>query len=440
MIIRAFFALKNRSARLTTFKTMLFCLATVGSNSMAQDVLTSPPPSPSLQPSAVQDYQNSHSDMQVFAPLAQLFDPFTIGPATLHPHVFYQFLYGSGLESGPGQTGNSIVQRFSPGATLDVSANLTLDYTPTFSFYSSHQFRNTLDHSVALNWGTVYHDWLFSVSQNYISSSDPNVETAAQTDQQTYSTSLGAAHQFNDKISLDLGVGQTFYYTGNGSSNYLINLADSRSWSTMNWLNYSYAPRLNFGIGLGFGYSQQSATNSSDAMNEEYQGRVNWRATDAISFQLSGGLEDQQYLSGGANPLLTPIFGAGVQYQPFDHTQISVNANRTVNRSSFANQVTEGTSVSADLNQRLLGRFFLDLGGGYVSSKYVASLEGFSAGRSDNTYNFSARLSSSFIKRGTVAIFYDYSKNVSTQNGFAASSSAFAYSSSQVGFELGFSY
>lgn len=438
MIIRAFFALKNRSARPTTWKTLLLCLATAGSNSMAQDVLTPPPPGPTLMPSAVQDYQASHSDMQVFAPATELTDPFVFGPVTLHPHVFYQFLYGSGIESAPGQTGDSIVQRVSPGMTLNVNANLTLDYTPTLNFYSSSRFHDTLDHSATLNWGTVYKDWLLGVSQNYTSSSDPNAETAAQTDQQTYSTALNVSHQFNDKISADLGANQTLYYTGNGSTNVFLNLADSRSWSTMDWLNYIYAPRLNFGVGVGFGYSQQD--NSPNAMNEEYQARVNLRPADAISFQVSGGLEDQQYLTDGASDLLTPIFNAGVEYQPFDHTQISVDAGRTVSRSSFADQVTESTSVTANLNQRLLGRFFLDLGSGYTSSKYTASLAGFSAGRNDHTYNFTARLTSPFIKRGTISVFYDYSKNSSSQNGFAANTSAFAYSSSQIGFEIGFRY
>jgi hypothetical protein len=438
MIIRAFFALKNRSARLTICKTILLCLATAGSDSMAQSILTPPPPGPTLIPPAVQDYQTSHSDMQVFAPSATLTDPFTYGPASLHPHVDYQFLYGNGIESSPGQSGNTIAQIFSPGMTIDLGPNLTLDYTATLNFYSSRQLRNTVDNSAILNWGTTYGSWFFGLSQSFADSSDPNVETASQTSQQTYSTALNASYQFNDQLVLNMSADQILYYTGNGSTNLLLSLANSRSWSTTEGLSYIYAPRLNFGISAGFGYNQQD--NSPDAINEQYQGTVNWRPTDAISFQLSGGLEEQQYLSGGASDLLTPIFGASVQYQPFEHTQIGIAANRTVSRSSFANQTTEGTSITANLNQRLLGRFFLNLGGGYTSSKYIASLGGFSAGRNDDTYNFTARLTSPFIKRGNISVFYSYSKNVSSQTGFASGSSAFGYSSNQVGFEVGFRY
>ena len=112
-----------------------------------------------------------------------------------------------------------------------------------------------------------------------------------------------------------------------------------------------------------------SRTGSPDSINEQYQGRVNWRATDKISFQLSGGLEDQQYLSGGAGDLVTPIFGATIQYLPFEQTQLSVSANRTVSPSVFQNQTTENTGITPIVNQRLLGKLHLDLSGAYGTAK-----------------------------------------------------------------------
>jgi hypothetical protein len=195
---------------------------------------------------------------------------------------------------------------------------------------------------------------------------------------------------------------------------------------------------LSVGLGLGFGYNQQDG--SPDSINQQYQGRVSWRATDKISFQLGGGLQDQEYLSGGASDLVTPILNAGIQYQPFDHTQLSLNVSRTVSPSSFQNQTTEATSIIGDLNQRLLGRLTLDLSGGYTTSDYIATSSGLSTGRSDDTYNFSARLSCPFLQRGTVALIYQYTDNSSSQTGFAVSSSAFGFHSSQVGFELGWRY
>jgi Putative beta-barrel porin 2 len=405
---------------------------------LAQDVIWSPPQPPATPP-AVQEEQNS-SPMQVFAPLEAAPPlPLQWGPVQLHPHVRYQFSYGNGLYSSPGHQHDSIVQRVSPGMLFNVGDHWILDYTPTLNFYSSSSFRNTVNQSVRLGWGMAYHDWFFSGSQSYASSSDPNIETASQTDRETYSTAFNASYQFNSKMSLDMGLNQMLYYVGNGSAatNYLQRLANSKSWSTMEWFNYQFWPRFNAGLGAGGGYTLQQ--NSPDSVNEQYQARANWRATDKISFQLSGGLEDRQYLSGGAGDLVTPIFGATVQYQPFDQTRLSVTASRTVSPATFQNQTTEGTAVRGDLNQRLLGRLFLDLSGGYSNSKYLASASGISASRNDNVYSFSARLSCPLRQRINLSVFYAYSDNSSTQSGFT-SGSGFGYTSRQVGFEIGYRY
>ena len=405
---------------------------------LAQDVLWSPPQTPAT-PVAVQEEQNSNP-MQVFAPSASAPPlPLQMGPVNLHPHVDYQFSYGNGLQSSAGHSENSIVQRVSPGLLFNVGDHWTLDYTPSFVFYSSSAFRNTVDQSVHLGWGTAYGDWFFSGSQSCSLTSDPNIETAAQTDQETYSTALNASYQFNDKMSVDMGLGQTFYYVGNGSTstNYLQNLSNSKMWSTMDWFSYQFWPRFNAGLGIGGGYTIQQ--NSPDSVNEQYQARMNWRATDKISFQLSGGLQTQQYLSGGASDLVTPIFSGTIQYQPFDQTRLTVTGSRTVSPASFQNQTTEGTSIVGALNQRLLGMLYLDLSGGYSTSKYLASATGIVTSRNDDVYSFNARLSCPVLKRGSVSAFYAYSENTSNQSGFT-SGSGFGYSSSQVGFEISYRY
>lgn len=436
----------------------LACLGIWIEPANAQQAIISQPPPVSATPSAQQDYQNSNP-MQVFNPselspsfLSSL-QPFQWGPVTLHPHLDYRFSYGNGIESSPGQQQNTIVQTLSPGMLLNLHSHLSLDYTPTLTFYSSSRFRDTLDHSAQLNWWSSYNDWVLSASQSYHTSSQPLIETGTQTDQEAYNTALNASYKFNHKISLDMSLNQNFNYVGNsgGASSSLQNLSDSRVWSTMEWLNYLFWERLNAGLGVGYGYINEAV--GSDAMYEQYQGRINWRATDKISFQVSGGLQDQQYLSAGSGDLRTPIFNASIQYQPFSQTRLSVTGSRTVSTSYFQNQTTENTSIMADLNQRLLGKLHLDLSGGYNTSKYnsyasVASgLVGLGSGRTDDYYSFNVRLSCPFLKRGTFSVFYQYSDNSSTQTGFVSynqnsftSQSAYSYTSSQVGFEIGFKY
>ena len=431
----------------------LLCLLSPILTALAQNVLSSPPQTPAIPP-VVQEQQNSNP-MQVFTPLETLALPLPLqwGQLDVHPHVDYQFSYGNGVQSSPGQQQNTIVQQLSPGVLFNLGDHWTLDYTPTLFFYSSSSFRNTVDHNLQLGWGTAYGSWFFSGSQGFSFSSDPNIETAAQTSRQNYSTALNAAYQFNNKMSLDIGLSQNFSYVGNGTgptNNVLQGLANSKAWSTMDWLNYQFRPRLNVGVGAGFGYTRQE--NGPDAMNEQYQARVNWRATDKISYQLSGGLEGQQYLTGGAGDLLTPIFSATIQYQPFEQTKISVTGSRTISPASYQNQTSEGAGITAVLNQRLLGRLNLNLSGSYGSTKYVSSIgsssASVSAGRHDDYYSFSARLSCPLLKRGTVSVFCQHSENSSRQNGYdqfyqyniPLSQSAYSYTSTQVGFEIGWRY
>ena len=418
---------------------VLFCLLMPFCRVRAQEVLTSPPQTPA-NPAAVQEYQDNNP-MQVFAPSQTApAVPLQWGPVTMHPHVDYQFLYGNGIQSSPGQPQNTIVQTVSPGVLFNLGAHWTLDYTPTLTFYSSSSFKNSFNQSVHLGWGTTYGDWFLSGSQSYASSSSPTVQTGTQTEQEIYSTALNATYQFNDKMSLDLGLSQVFNDVGNvqSSTNLNQNLANSREWSTMDWLNYQFWSRLNAGLGLGLGYNQQDG--SPDSLFEQYQGRVNWRATDKISFQLSGGLQVQHYLSGGAPDLLAPVYNGTIQYQPFEHTKLSLNASDSVTPSDYQNQTTENIATTADLNQRLFGRLYLDLSGGYDTTKYVSSVAGASTSRNDDYYTFNARLTSVLLKRVTVSVFYAYSDNTSSQSGFTTSGSGFGFTSNQVGLEIGYRY
>jgi hypothetical protein len=411
---------------------------------MAQSVLAPPPAASTVVPASVEEYQtNQPVQMQVFVPGATTApgenQPFKVGQITIRPNIFYQFNYGTGIQSSPGAQQDTIIQQLSPGVVLEAGRHWTLNYTPTFTFYSSDNFRNTINHSVQLQWGTAWRDWFVNASQSYARTDDPEIETGGQTEQQNYSTALGANYQINQKLSLNLGLNQAFNDYGRSSSTNLdLGIVNSRTWSTMNWLNDQFWPRVSAGIGLGLGYNQQQ--DSPDSTYQEYQAQISWRVTDKISFQISGGLQDQEYLSGGESSTLAPIFGATAQYQPFEQTRISLTANRTVSTSAFENQNIEATLITGDINQRLFGGVLLDLSGGFSSDHFIATSAIALASRSDDVYTFNARLSCPFPKRGTVSVFYQYSETTSTQSGFAAGSGAFSYASNQVGFDISYSY
>ncbi|HEY5040758.1 MAG TPA: outer membrane beta-barrel protein [Verrucomicrobiae bacterium] len=403
------------------------------------DVIMSAPPTDTTPPAMQEDLLNNI--MNVFAPFGTssgntLPEPFKFGPVTVRPHFNYSFLYGSGVQSSANSGQNTIIQTFSPGMTVNLGTHWTLDYTPSLQFYSNRQFHNTVNHSATLVGGTHYEDWTFGLSQSFSKSDSPLVETAAQTEQEQYGSALTASRSFNDKMSADLALNQNIISVRS--------LQTSRDWSTLDWLNYQFWPRLNAGIGVGGGYvnisdSSSGTTNLSqnnpDQTYEQLQLRINWRATDKISIALGGGFDDRQFMASGIGDSLNPIYNASIQYEPFKHTQISFSAGRTVSASDYyiLSQSSEITTIGLNLNQRLLERYNLNLGVGYSETKYDVSLGPISANRTDDSYSFNARLSRSFLKRGTVAVTYQYGENSSTALGYG-------YNSSQIGFEVGFSY
>ena len=352
------------------------------------------------------------------------------GPLTLESHLLYSLSYGNGLQASPGQQSSSFINEFDPGILFQWGSHWSLDYTPILRFYSSRAFRNTFDNAVSLAGSTAYEDWSFGLSQSYASSSEPLIETAAQTDQQTFSTGLSAARQVGSQTSLELGASQSFRYLDNPVPG---EQGDTLSWATMDWLNYQFWSRLGAAIGVGFGYDK--VPGSTDMTSEQLQGRITWTVVNKLSFVVSGGAEDRQFLAPGVPDLISPIFSFSAQYSLFETTTLSLSASHTVSPSFFSDQVTEGTSISAGLHQRLLGKLFLDLSGGYGTSTYHASS---TAPGNPNISNydstsFSAGLSLPVLKRGSAAVFYSVNYN-------SSGGANYNYTTTQVGLQLSYRY
>src|SRR5262249_30969123 len=152
-------------------------------------------------------------------------------------------------------------------------------------YYSSSHFRDTLNHSVALNGAATYEAWTLGFSQGYFTSSQPLAETGTQTDQETFLTALNATHWFNSALSLELDASQDFNYAAQEVAGSQLN--NYKVWSTMNWLNYQFSPPFAAAVGVGFTYDNLSG--GSDMLSEQVQGRITWRPGDKLYVSFSGG-------------------------------------------------------------------------------------------------------------------------------------------------------
>ena len=350
------------------------------------------------------------------------------------------------LITQPGKpTDTFFTQTISPGLTIFFGPHVSLDYSPSFRFFSQSDFHNTVDQAVSLNTGVSVGDWALGLSQSFTVTDDPIVETSGQTEEKDYSASLNALYQFNDKISFDTSASVSLQFLNSTNAIFVFtnspggpikipltqNLTDSQNYSASEWMDYRFDEKLSGGVGVTLSYSEQNSGFSS--VSEEYRGRVSWQPGQKLSVAISGGLQDQQFLDSGANDLVTPVFSATIGYHLFEHTTVTLSANRDVYTSLFQDEVSESTSLGLGLQQRLLGKLQMSLGFGYNTVDYKDTTTQLITSRSDDSTSYSIGFNYPLWKRSSVSGFYQYTQN-------SSSTSAFGYSSSQVGAVLSWAY
>jgi hypothetical protein len=399
----------------------------------AQNALVPPPldlpgtgQSPQLQ-------QGGPAGMSVLSapPVAPLPDLplWQVGPVKFYPHLLYRFLYGDGIPAQANDRLTTAISEVDPGILFQVGSHWQLDYTPSFLDYSNSHFRNTTDQSVILNGTTAWQSWTLGLSQSYVTTSQPLIETGAQTDLEIYHTAINARYSFNSKASLQIGLSQDFNFVGqNASSEPLV---DSKVWSTMDWFNYQVWSRLSAGLGVGGGYVDVSA--GSATAFDELQGRVAWQLADKVSLEVSGGVEETRVLDANTPDLISPLFGVSVIYRPFETTSVSLNAGESAMASYIFSQEMENTFITATFHQRLLKALSFGLTAGYQITSYLDSAGGLAQSRQDDYTYVNVRLSVPFLKRGTAGVFYQAGENTSTV-------SQYQLSSTQVGFDLSYHF
>ncbi|MES2692292.1 MAG: hypothetical protein V4773_02390, partial [Verrucomicrobiota bacterium] len=205
------------------------------------------------------------------------------GPIAIRPHLYYRFLYGDGIEAGPGNPRETSIQSFSPGTLVEIGKHWTFDYTPTWIFYSNAAFHDTFDHTASLGGRYVYGDWIFGGTQAYESSHAMLVETGRQTKQEKFTTGAEVGYRLGRHTSLEASVSR--------SSRDANSVSDAPEWTTSDWLQYSssdwlryhVSPQLNFAVGVSFGFAEVSV--GDDMKFYQPQAQITWRPTVRWSIQ-----------------------------------------------------------------------------------------------------------------------------------------------------------
>jgi len=349
--------------------------------------------------------------------------PWQIGPLIARPHFSASYSYVDGILQSPGEPATTTTFQFAPGVLFLLGSHWTLDYTPSFVWFSNNSFDNQVNQNLSLNGWGAYEDWVLSLALNLSTMSGPQVATATQTQETTYSTTFGAAYLLNSKVSFDLSLSQNYESAQEYQSYW--------QYSTMDYVNYQFWPRFQAGVGLGGGYVDVSS--GSDMTFEQVQGRISWRASDKTSVTLHGGLEYRQFLTGGVSPLTSPVFGLDIQTRLSNKTTLSLGASQTTSASYFENQVNETSTVGLTLSQALAKKLSMSLGGGYSHVTYTATASDVSANSAYDYTSITLQLTYAIIKRGSISASYQFNDNVSNQPGLS-------FTSNQIGIQFAYSF
>ena len=398
-------------------KFALACLVAGVLSASAQSVVSSVP-APSAPPASLQPLAGDEGlTNQAIAPLQW-------GPIAGRPHLVYRLSRGDGIQPRPGQSTETTISTLSAGLLMEIGQRWTADYTPTWTVYSNDAFTNTLEHALRINGRASFTDGSLTLGQSYNLSDTPRIETGRQTREESVSTSLGVIYSLSRKTRINGSVSR--------SMRYLENAPNSEEWSVQSFYHYQFTSRLDVGVGVAWGYTKVDPGIDMSSLSPSV--RIGWRPTPKLSFSANASAEQRQFKQAGSKDLNSVPYGVSAFYQPFQYTTLSVSGNRGVSVSYFAGQVTENTGWTVGLNQRLLQRLNLNVSSSRSQSEYITAGGPTNAIlREDSSDSFNIRLSTGFLRRGTVGVFYQYTRNDSDVD-------VYNFSSKQVGVEISYSY
>jgi len=340
--------------------------------------------------------------------------------------------YGDGLLN-PTQIErqSSVINTTVAGVQLEIGAHWKLSYAMTRNEYSNQYLTDSLDHDANIGWSLAKGDWTFGLSQSYRTNSPLLAETGQQTEQESFSTSANVTYELGTRSMVEVSAGHNTRLANSE--------VNSPQWTTSDWYStsasgrflYRVSPLLQLFSGLEYTYDRISGSPDMNAIQPHVG--FTWRPTQKVSLNARVGTERRRVEGETVSDLSNPVYSGSFQYEPFDTTTITISASQTTSASFFANLASKSSSYGVNFSQRLLQRFYLSLGYNTGETSYIATTFNFIDGRKDEFTSYTARIGTTILSRGSVAIFAQRSYN-------SSNTKEFDFTSDQFGLEIGYRF
>lgn len=371
-----------------------------------------------------------------------------LGPISVRPHLNVSAYYDDNLTLkkegsavAPSREDNELedfVWRISPGALFgfgefrDKGNYVTLDYTPTASFYTKYNEYSSLDHLVDFNIGWKMSKLTLGVGQSYEIANGKQIEASAFVEQESYVTKLTSLYEFSEKTSAELNGRQMLI----DSTEQNIKAPDTRlntinQWEIEGWGNYKQSEKLTLGVGAIIGWRDIVGYTAAKTPNQTFQQlavRSSYEVSEKIDVSGSIGLYFSQFQDGDTESP-TFVFDLSGSWRPLERTLVSAEAYRRDFPSySSAGQNYTATGLRVAVRQSFLEKYSASIATGYENSDY--SNDGNTGGidRNDDYFWIRPSLNYEFNERVNAGVFYQFRTKSSDAPG-----GAYDYSNNQLG-------
>jgi len=320
-----------------------------------------------------------------------------IGPVRIRPRASYNIQYDDNIYLREKDTTKDLIHTISPAIAIFSDAirvgpkgiglrrekqssgeaesgaiYFGIDYMPSFIYFTENSNNDTIDHRFGLKIGKNFERLTLDLNHTLEKTSDAAIEEGGRTSRLNNSSSLNLTYRMTGKTSWD---GRFAYQTTEYKS---FTGSDTTDYSTLNWFNYIFSKKMDFGPGFTVGQSE--IVSSPGSLYEQVQLRLRYSPTRKLGFTVNGGLEFRQFE--GGQKIVSPIFGLGLAYLPTPRSSIAIAGSKQLRPSNlFPDEITDVTSFQISASQRVWQRVDFGIGVGYVTSDY-SSTRSSSAGNS----------------------------------------------------------
>jgi hypothetical protein len=295
---------------------------------------------------------------------------------------------------------------FELGDYRDLYENyLLLEYLASGFFFSNHPAQNSLDQSYSLLAQYRITQLAIQLESKFQSLNGADRQVGAFTSRMLFFNALRFVYTHSEKTDLEFEINQS-------TSRYPEQLS---SYTTEVQLAFDYEilPKVRIGPEAIVGINQ--VEDSPDRLYQTLIARLNYQIAEKLNLKASGGIQVNEYTSGGEPMRILPVFSVGSEYQLSPKTSLSVTAYRNLQASpSLAGQDFIATGAELGITQQFNQKISLSLTAGYENDTYVANSASVQASRVDNFCFLRPEVSYNFMRYLNANFSYEYRSNAST--------------------------